>query len=31
MIEVKDICKQFGSIEAVNNLSFDVKKEEVLG
>ena len=31
MIEVKDICKQFGSIRAVSNLSFSVKKGEVLG
>lgn len=31
MIEVKDVCKQFGSIRAVNNLSFSVKKGEVLG
>ncbi len=31
MIEVKDICKSFGPIKAVNNLSFHVKKGEVLG
>lgn len=31
MIEVKNVTKQFGHIRAVNNLSFHVKKGEVLG
>lgn len=31
MIEVKNVTKQFGPIRAVNNLSFSVKKGEVLG
>lgn len=31
MIEVKSVSKEFGSIRAVNNLSFEVKKGEVLG
>lgn len=29
MIEIKNLCKQFGDIQAVNNLSFKVKKGEL--
>jgi len=31
MIEVENLSKQFGSIRAVDNLSFQVKKGEILG
>ncbi len=31
MIEVKGVTKEFGPIRAVNNLSFEVRKGEVLG
>jgi ABC-2 type transport system ATP-binding protein len=31
MLEVKDLNKKFGNFHAVKNLSFDVKKGEVLG
>jgi ABC-2 type transport system ATP-binding protein len=31
MIEVKGVSKEFGQIRAVNNLSFEVQKGEVLG
>ena len=29
MIEIKNLYKQFGDIQAVNNLSFKVKKGEL--
>jgi ABC-2 type transport system ATP-binding protein len=31
MLEVKDLNKKFGNVQAVKNLTFDVKKGEVLG
>jgi len=31
MLEVKNLCKNFGSIQAVRGISFEVKKGEVLG
>ena len=31
LIEVKSLDKKFGAIHAVNNLSFSVRKGEVLG
>ena len=31
MLEVKDLNKKFGTVHAVKNLSFEVKKGEVLG
>jgi ABC-2 type transport system ATP-binding protein len=31
MLEVKDLNKKFGNVHAVKNLTFDVKKGEVLG
>ena len=31
MIEVKNVTKKYGSITAVNNISFDVKDGEVVG
>lgn len=31
MLSVKNITKRFGEVTAVNNLSFDVKRGEVLG
>ena len=31
MISIKGLTKDFGSFRAVDNISFDVKKGEVLG
>src|SRR3989339_421240 len=31
MLEVKNVCKNFGDIQAVRGVSFEVKKGEVLG
>lgn len=31
MIEVRDLCKSFGSFEAVKGLSFDIREGEVVG
>ena len=31
MIEVKNVTKKYGSITAVNDISFDVKDGEVVG
>ena len=31
MLEVKDLNKKFGEVHAVKNLSFEVKKGEILG
>ena len=31
MLEVRDLCKNFGDIQAVRGVSFEVKKGEVLG
>lgn len=31
MLEVKNVCKNFGDIQAVRGISFEVKKGEVLG
>jgi ABC-2 type transport system ATP-binding protein len=31
MVEIKNLCKQFGSLMAVNDISFQVQKGEVLG
>jgi ABC-2 type transport system ATP-binding protein len=31
MLEVTSLCKRFGSVQAVKNLTFEVKKGEVLG
>lgn len=31
MVEIKQLCKQFGNLVAVNDISFNVEKGEVLG
>jgi branched-chain amino acid transport system ATP-binding protein len=31
ILEIKDLCKNFGGIRAVDELTFDVKKGEILG
>jgi branched-chain amino acid transport system ATP-binding protein len=31
ILEIQDVCKYFGGIKAVDGLSFDVKKGEILG
>ncbi|WP_230203574.1 ABC transporter ATP-binding protein [Bacillus massiliigorillae] len=31
IIQVKEVVKQFGGLKAVNNVSFDVKQNEILG
>lgn len=31
MIEIKNLCKTYGSIKALDNISFDVRKGDILG
>lgn len=31
VLEIKSLCKSFGALKAVDNVSFDVKKGEILG